>query len=483
MTQLIGKFFKLLLVVYVFFFAFMWWRPIPEVLTHPTQTYHVSDKSVRFYSDLEYIDKKGVLLETNTIVTRYRELIKNAQHSVLAGAYRIPPQVVASGTQNLTNILESKHAESKHVAMAVVTDPINTLYGGLPSESMEQLRKNGVFVVQTDMNAMPDGNLLYTSFWRPFISWWGNSINGGWLVSPIEANGAKVTLRSWLSFLNTKANESKFLITDAVDTKSKNGNAKLISYILSSDLADPLGASGKVALEVDDGLWKDLLARQGAIGDIASAPLPSFAITNINPEQGGALKVSLLGVATTRETLITKIEGLHPHDHLDITSRFISDRDIISALKSAAGRNVIIRIVLDPNDSLFNFQLLGMPNLPVGKELSDSASGGIEVRYCDAHALPCTSRLIVGRSASSTFLVLGSADLTRKDTAGFNIESVVLVEAPSDFTAAKDATVYFNKIWNNEGGVYTVDYNVRADQTLWKSSVYRIMERTGITLY
>jgi hypothetical protein len=91
--------------------------------------------------------------------------------------------------------------------------------------------------------------------------------------------------------------------------------------------------------------------------------------------------------------------------------------------------------------------------------------------------------MILGKTATSTFLMIGGADLTRRDIGGFNLEDEVLVESPREFTASKDALGYFEKIWGNLGGDYTIPYEERVDDTLWKSSVYRMMERTGLSYY
>jgi hypothetical protein len=91
--------------------------------------------------------------------------------------------------------------------------------------------------------------------------------------------------------------------------------------------------------------------------------------------------------------------------------------------------------------------------------------------------------MILGETASSTFMLVGSADLTRRDTAGFNLESVVLVEGVHDFTASREAKVHFNRLWANDGGDYTVPYEAFADDSIWRSSVYRMMERTGFAYY
>jgi hypothetical protein len=56
MKQLLIKFLKFLLVVYVFVFAYEWWRPMPEDFAKVAQSYSVPEKGVRFYADIEKKD-------------------------------------------------------------------------------------------------------------------------------------------------------------------------------------------------------------------------------------------------------------------------------------------------------------------------------------------------------------------------------------------------------------------------------------------
>ncbi len=474
MAQLAMRILKIFLIIYVFFFAYEWWRPLPEDMAKIASSYTVPDKGVRFFADLDKKDKQGNYTLAKVIETRYRELLSGAQHMVLMGEEYVPEQ----SSSTAMTLLAEKHAKDKHVAMSVITDELSSRYGGIHSEALAAQRANGTLVIESDMNAMPDSNLFYTSIWRPFFSWWGNSPKGGWLSDPIAKNTQQFSLRSWMEFFNMKTNESHFLFADMPSGKS----VKLVALFSSSDISSPRGSTGAVALEVDDKVWSELIRKERTIANISGGGLPSYSGSDIE-DASGTLRATMLDTAHIHDKLISLISEMKQNDHLDIAAQFISDRDIIKALKDAANHNVIIRIVLDPNNEVLGHQLYGMPNRPAAKELVTGTSGGVTIRWCDPRALPCESRMMIGKTASSTFLVVGSADFTRRDTKGYNIESVVLVEGLKDFTAAKDAGAYYSKIWANDGGDYTVPYDAFADDSIWRSSVYRMMERTGFSYY
>ncbi len=474
MTQLAMKFLKLLLIVYVFVFAYQWWRPMPDGMTKQSASYMVPDKSVKFYSDLQKTEKNGTVTESTSIISRFTEILQKGGRMAIIGEEYVPEV----GTSTISSLLAQKRKDDKHVAIALITDAKSTRYGGVHSSALDTLRTQGVLTIVTDMSAMPDSNLFYTSFWRPFVSWWGNSFRGGWLSDPIRRSEGKFTLRTWLNFWNMKSNESHFLFADIPDNKG----VKLVSLFSSADFSALPGSTGATAIEVDDKIWGTLLGTQASVAGISGSGLPSFNSTDVT-DASGTLRTTMVDIVHLHDKITALIHGMKLGDQISITSRFISDREIIKELKEAANRNVSVRIILDPNETYLGHKLYGMPNLPVAKELVNATSNGITIRWCDPRALPCESRLIVGKTASSSFLMLGSADLTRRDTQGYNIESVLFVDATADFTAHKDAQNYFEKIWNNSGGAYTVDYQVNKDDTFWKSSLYRMMERTGFSLY
>lgn len=478
MTQLFVKILKYLLLVYVFVFAYQWWRPLPDEMNWASIGYSVPDSGVKFYADYTKKDAKGTTTEVTQIKNRYKELIAGADRVVLISEENIPHQ----GSSTLRTLIHEKHANDKHVPIAIITDPISTRYGGIKSETMGALLQDSALLIETDMERMPDSNLVYTSFWRPFISWWGNSPNSPWLADPVGHSDVQVPLRSWLAYYNGKSNEAHTLLADMKDGKDGK-SVKLVALISSSDISTTRGNMGAVAVEVDDKLWSDFFRMQPNIASMSHAGLPSYNIDNVNNATSGDIKVSMLNVGHTHEKIVSLLETMKQGDTLDISTHFLSDRSIITALKDAANHNATIRMILDPNETSDGHDLSGMPNRPVAKELIRESTNGVTVRWCDNSKAPCETRMMIGKTASTTFMILGSADLTRRDTEGYDIEGEILLESPHEFTAEKDAKLFFNNAWTNNGGNFTVDYSTYEDNSMWRSSVYRMMERTGLAYY
>jgi hypothetical protein len=343
MKQLSLKTLRILLMIYVFFFAYEWWKPLFPELVKSSASYTVPDKGVKFVYDLPQKDKKGTVTGLRNIEARYRDILQKATRMVIISETYVPE----TGTSTLTTLLSEKHNKDKHVAVALMTDPVSTRYGGIHSESLDELRKKGTLVIFSNVGAMPDGNLFYSSLWRPFFSWWGNSSSGGWLSDPIRKSDKKFTLRTWLIFFNMKSDESHVLLADATDGKTK----KLITLFSSSDISSPRGSTGATALEVDDKIWASIAKKKAVLADISGSGLPSLDGSDV-VDASGTLRVSLLDMTRMRDRISTLIEGMHQGDQLMISARFVSDRDIIADLKDAANRNVDIRVILDPNEEV-----------------------------------------------------------------------------------------------------------------------------------
>jgi len=95
-----------------------------------------------------------------------------------------------------------------------------------------------------------------------------------------------------------------------------------------------------------------------------------------------ATTVQVLTEKKIEDAVIEAIETAAPGDALSLAMFYLSDRDIIGALKSAEARGVGTRVLLDPNKDAFGREKNGVPGRPVAHELHDH---GLPVRWCDMH--------------------------------------------------------------------------------------------------
>lgn len=489
MKQFLGKILKPFLVIYVFALSYLWWKPLPEFITTPPITYAIPDGGVHFLADYTYIGEDGLRKTEQHIWDQITKTISSAERMILLDMFLYndfqgkSPEATRTLSHDLTESLIVKKEKQKHIAIALITDPINTVYGGIENPDFMRLSYSGILVQMTDLGILRDSNLLWSAFYRPFISWWGNTPTGGWLPHPFQFEGQKVTLRSWFALFNFKANHRKLLVADEPIMKGgKKVGQKMVTIITSSNPHDGSSAHGNVALKVDDLVWQDVLQAESKLAELSGGGLPNWQITEVSSDTNG-LRATMLREEWIRKKTLLVIDRMHRDDRLDIAMFYLSDRKIVTALKHAAKRGVKIRLILDPNKDAFGFTKNGIPNRPVARELVRYSGGDITVRWCDTHGEQCHAKLMIGKLATSTVLMLGSANFTRRNIGGFNLEENILIEADEEFTAWKDAQKYFDRLWNNTNGGFTVDYNVYEDTSFWKTSLYRMMERTGLSSF
>jgi HKD family nuclease len=107
--------------------------------------------------------------------------------------------------------------------------------------------------------------------------------------------------------------------------------------------------------------------------------------------------------------------------------------------------------------------------------------GGIEVRWYDTHGEQFHTKLLAFHTARGTTLLGGSANLTRRNLGDYNLEADLLVRA-SDSLAAQ-ASDYFERLWSNDGGHFSVAYEAYADDSWVKRVIYRLQEFSGLSSF
>ena len=170
-------------------------------------------------------------------------------------------------------------------------------------------------------------------------------------------------------------------------------------------------------------------------------------------------------------------------DSVDLGVFYISDRVVIKELIRAAERNVNINIILDPNKDAFGREKGGIPNRQVAHELMAKKNKNIQIRWYATSGEQYHSKFIVFRNDETTTIISGSANFTKRNLAGFNLESNLAVVIPNNHHLNLELSAYFKRIWNNQDGEYTTDYETYEDDTLWKIWLYRFQEWSGLSTF
>lgn len=365
-------------------------------------------------------------------------------------------------SEELTDKLLEKRKLQPEVRIDLITDPINNVYGGDYSEQLADLEDAGVNVIITDLTRLRDSNPLYSPVWRTFIQWFGNSEKLGVLPHPF-ASGEKVTFRTYLRLVNFKANHRKTFLADHGDT--------WVSIIASANPHDGSSAHSNVAWKITGDFASQLYDSEKAVARFSDGILQ---MPSIEAETVGEYNVKLLTERRIRDELINQIGLLGDDDELKMGMFYLSDRKVIKALLDASERGVDIMIVLDPNKDAFGHEKNGVPNRPVAHELVSKSDGRIKIRWYDTQGEQFHSKIIYMKG-KHVVIILGSANLTKRNIGNLNLETDVMVTADDELDA--EVRLYFDRIWQDG---YSLPYSAYEDDSFWHMLMYRVQEFTGL---
>ena len=436
-------------------------------------------EQVQFLADYTYTDAQGQRQKEQVIFDQVFAMIHQARRMVVVDMFLFNDYVGKSTTTQralsaqLTQALINKRQTEPDVHITVITDPINTVYGGQFNDNFIQLRRAGVEVVQTDLRPLRASNPLWSGFWYMCCQWIDNNPESGWLPNPL--GNQKITLRSYFSLFNFKANHRKTIITDAPEGWQ--------ALVTSGNPHDASSWHDNIAIKFSGHAALDVLDTERAVAKFSGVELPVIITGNPKPLQPAQAQLQILTEGKIRDALLNSLQSAMPKDQIDIAVFYLSHRNIINAIKQAHQRGVITRVVLDPNEDAFGRKKNGIPNRQVAMELNDA---GVPVRWCNTTGEQCHSKIMIKTSQKTgqSELILGSANFTRRNLDNLNLETDVRYIAPNSDTTIRDAKAYMQRIWTNENGQQlTVEYATYNDESTLKYWWYRFSEWSGLSTF
>ena len=450
------------------------YKPLPEGLAFAGPLRHAE---VKFIADQTYINANGKQQLDQHIFDEMLSMIEQAQSTIVLDLFLFNKEVGDSTaehralTQQLTDALIEKRRQNPNIEIKFITDPINSVYGGIQPEHYRALRQQGIEVVETNLTPLRASNPLWSGFWYLCCQGIGNNPEKGWLPNPFGTE--KITLRSYLDLLNFKANHRKTLIVDTAQGWQ--------ALVTSMNPHDGSSRHSNVALVVKDAPAIDLLRTEQTVGTMSGANMTAVVTGNLEAGKTQP-QVQVLTEKAIYTAVLDAIQSSQKAGiEIDIAMFYLSERKIIEELIAAHKRGVKVRVLLDPNKDAFGRTKNGIPNRPVAAELHQA---GIPVRWCNTQGEQCHSKMLLKRNAYSAELILGSANFTARNLKNYNLETDLRVIGARDNLVFKDADQYFNTAWSNlEGCQMSVDYATYADESKLKYWTYRFLEWSGMATF
>lgn len=455
-------------------FARPWHRKLPDGLSFSGGVHDAS--RVEYLADKTWTDDSGERHVDQEIFDAVFDMICNARRLILLDMFLYndfqakKPETTRKLSGELTDALVRQKEAHPDAIVVLITDPINTLYGSYESPHFVRLQAAGIRVVITDLTKLRDSNPAYSLIWRTLIRPLGNSGHGR-LPNPFDQRG-KATLRSYLEMLNCKANHRKLLIADEGE--------ELVGLVTSANPHDASSAHANVAVRFTGAAVENMLETENST--LVMSDAEPIALSPEAPCQSLGTTVQVLTERTIKIAALEMIGTATPDDKIDLATFYLSDRDLILALKRAQERGVPMRIVLDPNKDAFGHNKYGIPNRPVAAELTKV---GIDIRWSHTHGEQCHVKMLCKLDhCGNGSLLIGSANLTRRNLDDFNLETNVLVRSSGPTAFLKEVQQHFDLLWNNEPGrTFTVPYEHYRNESIVKKLLYRFAEATGFSTF
>ena len=77
----------------------------------------------------------------------------------------------------------------------------------------------------------------------------------------------------------------------------------------------------------------------------------------------------------------------------------------------------------------------------------------------------------------------GSGNFTRRNLRDFNLESELKVTAPYDSEFSNEVLSYFDRLWTNKDGDFTLDYDMAKKESGLNNFLYKIIEKSGFSAF
>jgi len=461
------------LLAWLLMALFQAYKPLPDGLSvsaplRPAQGLALLDDRTLVNAAGERVSEQQVFDEVFRLIGQAQKLIVVDMflYNEFAGEASYQPL-----TAQLTDALLAARRNHPGMPIVLITDPFNTLYGGLPAAHLERLRAAGIDVVMSEVSELPASNPFWSGLWHLCCRHIGNSTQGGWLPNPVGEG--EVTLRSYLAVLNFRANHRKTLVVDEADDWT--------GLVTSANPHDASSRHSNNALVFRGPAALDLLATEVAVMAFSGAapavdwPQPPPPVAN--PQ---APLVQVLTEGKIRDALLQLIDGSEAGDQIDMEVFYLAHRPTIEALAHASARGVQVRALLDPNKDAFGRQKGGIPNRQAGWDLHKA---GVNVRWCATHGEQCHRKWIrLDRADGSSEMIIGSANFTRRNLDNLNLETSARVLAQSQEPIMQRARALFERNWSNpEGALYSQPYAEYADHSLKRYWLYRFMEFSGLS--
>jgi hypothetical protein len=459
-------------------------------------------EDLRFLRDLSAADARGAPIGEQQIDAELLRMVAQAREFVVldtglfgdlpaAGPQAAHLRTATPLAATLADALLKARRETPALQVLMLVDPASvqiTRGSAAGSPTLERLIAGGIAVVAVDVHRLRAPDAAFAAFWQLCCRWWARIDAHGVWPNPLGVGPSSVSMGLWGETFGFQRSHRQLLIADdgagsltgLIFSRSLNAEASLHSATalrLSGTPLEPLLESEFVLAQFSGWSGGDMQARSQRLLRRAHERIESA------PTQT-TVQARLVSEAAIAEALVQRIDASGRRDSIDIAALYLSQRELVRALLDAARRGAAIRVLLDPGKDGYGYARSGFPNREVATELVAASDGAVRVRWYRTHGEQFSPGFALIRSSGRSWLMIGTAELCRRDLDDLNLAAAVLADMPATAAVSTDALSWFDTLWYNRaaGGVeYTSDVDVYSDASQLDYWQYRLLEASGVS--
>lgn len=463
----------ILAFLYIAVIVWQTFKPLPEGISSAGDLHAV--EQVEMIYDLSYAqDKEGTETESELrIFNEIYDMIDEAEEFIvidlfLFDNYNDQDMDFPAVAETLTDHLLDKKEEDPDFPIYFITDPLNYGYGSYENQFLGTLEDEGVEVITTDLDKLRDSTPLYSGFYRVIFQWF-DAGGKGWVPNGMSSDAPDLTVSSYLKMMNIKANHRKAIITEQE------------ALISSANPHNASGFHGNMAFKVSGPILNDILEAEEAASKMSGGPeLPRVEAE----EQQGEYQVQYVTEGKILDALLQDFEKAKKGDRIRLAMFYVAESDIVEALTEAANRGVEVQLILDPNQNAFGNEKTGLPNRPVVNEMLEESDDQVQVRWYNTVIGQFHTKTIMIETAEETIISGGAANYTERALDNYNLENNIRIIAPNDSELTDNMNTYFDRLWENEDALYTLDTEEYQDTfSFLQRGIYGFQKLFKLTTY
>ena len=140
--------------------------------------------------------------------------------------------------------------------------------------------------------------------------------------------------------MNFKANHRKIFVAD--------NDGEMVAVIGSANPHGGSSAHSNIAVLIRGDIWRSVYQAEAAVARLSGGTLSPIESGTRQPAAPPTVTASILTEHQIKRALVKEITAAELSDEIRLAQFYLSDREIIKALLSAAARGVEIPIILDP---------------------------------------------------------------------------------------------------------------------------------------